>query len=137
MVGGGTGAPSAAAAPVQRFEQAKSASEQRDAKSLVAADAAVLDEAAAAGQFRRAGVRMFQQQGARWADLRMKKDLQVYKVQAYSRSYFALLERLPELRESFAIGDQVLVAGRSVAIEVVQDARELTESEMNSITRNW
>jgi Ca-activated chloride channel homolog len=134
MAGAGA-APSAA--PVQRFEQAKSASEQRDAKSLVAADAAVIDEAAASGQLRRAGAKMFQQQGDKWADLRMKKDLQVYKVQAYSRSYFTLLERLPELRESFAIGEKVVVAGRTVAIEVVQDARELTESEMNAITRNW
>ena len=134
-VGGGAAAPSAA--PAQRFEQAKSASEQRDAKSLAAADAAVIDESQAAGQFRRAGPRMFQQQGEKWSDLRMKSNLQVYKVQAYSRSYFALLERIPELKESFAVGEKVVVAGKSVAIEVVEDARELTESELQSITRNW
>lgn len=135
-VGGGAAAPSAAPA-AQRFEQAKSASEQRAAKSLAAADAAVIDEAQAAGQFRRAGPRMFQQQGEKWSDLQMKSNLQVYKVQAYSRSYFALLERIPELKESFALGEKVVVAGKSVAIEVVEDARELTEAEMNAITRNW
>jgi len=137
MSAGGSGAAAPSAAPAQRFEQAKSASEQRDAKSLAAADAAVIDEAQAAGQFRRAGPRMFQQQGDKWSDLRMKSNLQVYKVQAYSRSYFALLERIPELKESFAVGEKVVVAGKSVAIEVVEDARELTEAEMNAITRNW
>jgi Ca-activated chloride channel family protein len=133
----GAGASSPSAAPVQRFEQAKSAAEQRDAKSLAAADAAVLDESKAEGQLRRAGARMFQQQGEKWADLRMKSGLQVYKVQAYSRSYFALLERLPELQQSFAVAEKVVVAGRSVAVEVVDAARELTEAEMNAITRNW
>jgi hypothetical protein len=80
---------------------------------------------------------MFRQDGGRWIDARMKEGLQVYKVKAYSTTYFTLLERIAELREAFAVGDRVLVAGRSAAIEVVQDAPELSEREIQSIVRNW
>jgi hypothetical protein len=130
--GGAASAPQAA-----QFEAAKSASEQRDAKSLSAADAAVMNEAATAGQVKRAGARLFKREGSTWSDLRMKNDLPVYKVKAYSRSYFALLEKIPALRESFAVGEQVKVAGRRVAIEVVADADELSDSEMATIVRGW
>lgn len=131
-----TGAGTHSAPAAVQFEAAKSASEQRDAKSLAAADAAVFDQSTSA-EFRRAGVKIFRREGEKWSDLRMKNDLRVYKVKAYSQSYFTLLEKIPELRESFAIGEKVVVAGKSVAIEVVDDARELTESEMTSIVRNW
>ncbi|MGH7678224.1 MAG: VIT domain-containing protein [Gemmatimonadaceae bacterium] len=135
-VGGGA-AQSAPAPAMVQFEAAKSASEQRDAKSIAAADAAVMNESAAAGQVRRAGAKLFRRDGERWSDLRMKSDLRVYKVQAYSRTYFALLEKLPELRESFAVSEKVLVAGKGVAIEVVSAAEELSELEIQSIVRNW
>ena len=70
-------------------------------------------------------------------DSRMKSDLRVYKVQAYSRSYFALLEKLPELREAFGLGDKVVIAGKSVAIEIVTDAPELSESDMQKISASF
>jgi Ca-activated chloride channel family protein len=119
----------------QAFETAKTASDRRDAKSLAAADATV--ESTLGSEVRRVGGKMFKREGDKWADVRMKSDLQVYKVKAYSRSYFTLLERIPELRESFMVGDKLIVAGKSVAIEVVDDARELTESELQSIAKNW
>ena len=86
---------------------------------------------------RRVGTRMFHRDGERWIDSRMKSDLRVYKVKAYSPAYFALIEKLPELRDAFAIGDRVVVAGRSVAVEVVEDAAELSATELESIVRNW
>ena len=86
---------------------------------------------------KRAGTRMFAQDGERWIDSRMKSELQVYKVKAYSRSYFAVLEQIPELREAFAVADHVLVAGKSVAIEVVDDAPELADSTIRTIATNW
>jgi Ca-activated chloride channel family protein len=139
----GSGAATSAAAPAARqFEAARAASEQRAAKSLAAADQALqLNEIVATGnaapQMKRAGSRMFRQDGGRWIDARMKEGLQVYKVKAYSTTYFTLLERIAELREAFAVGDRVLVAGTSAAIEVVQDAPELSEREIQSIVRNW
>jgi hypothetical protein len=86
---------------------------------------------------KRAGAKMFNKDGERWTDVLMKSGLQVYKVKAYSQSYFALLQKLPELRESFAIGDKVLVSGKTVAIEVVDDGRELSESEIAAVVKGW
>jgi len=143
-VGSGAAASAASAAPpaARQFEAARAASEQRAAKSLAAADQAlqlnaVVTTGNAAPQMKRAGTRMFRQDGGRWIDARMKDGLQVYKVKAYSTTYFTLLERIAELREAFAVGDRVLVAGKSAAIEVVQDAPELSEREIQSIVRNW
>lgn len=137
---GSANAP-APAAPAQQFEAARSASEQRAARSVAAADMAAITVTSGAGgtaALQRAGNRLFRQDGSRWIDTRMKDGLQVYKVKAYSASYFALLERLPELREAFALGDQVLVAGTAVAVEVVgADVAELSQAELQSITRGW
>jgi Ca-activated chloride channel homolog len=133
--GAATTAPSAAAAPTIQFESARAAADQRSAKSLAAADAA---ESFASADMRRAGSRMFQRDGDRWVDARMKAELPVYKVKAYSRSYFALLDKLPELKDAFAVSDRVLVAGQAVAIEVItDDTRELTEADMNAIITKW
>ena len=131
--GGAMGAP-ATAAPQAVFESAKKASAQRDVKSLAAAEIAN-DEAS--GEIKHAGTHMFRKDSDRWMDLRMKPDLQVYKVKAYSRSYFALLEKIPELRDAFTAGDKLVVAGKSVAIEVVDDARELSDSELQTIASKW
>ena len=133
--GSASGAPSAAPPVQTAFESARKASAQREARSMAAADASV--SANAGGAVRRAGSRIFARDGDRWVDSRMKRDLRVYKVKAYSPSYFALLEKLPELREAFGLGDRVVVAGRSVAIEIVEDAPELTESDMQRISAAW
>jgi len=133
-VGGGAMGASATAAPQAVFESAKKASAQRDVKSLAAAEIAN-DEAS--GEIKHAGTHMFRKDSDRWVDLRMKTDLQVYKVKAYSRSYFALLEKIPELRDAFTAGDKLVVAGKSVAIEVVDDARELSDSELQTIASKW
>jgi Ca-activated chloride channel family protein len=129
--------PPAAAAPATiEFESARTASQQRSAKSVAAADEAMGMDAAAAG-LRRVGSRMFQRDGDRWVDTRMTAELRVYKVKAYSTAYFSLIEKLPELREVLALGDRVLVAGRTVAIEVVEDGADLSASEVETIVRNW
>ena len=134
-------APSAAPAPAAaQFEAARGAAEQRSARSLAAADQAqtLSDASGGAGTLlKRSGDRTFRMEGGRAVDLRMKDGLQVYKVKAYSASYFALLERLPELRQAFSASDRVVVAGRAVAVEVVEDAAELTESEMQAIVKGW
>ena len=126
------GAP--AAAPQAVFESAKKASAQRDVKSLAAAEVANDD---ASGEIKHVGSHMFRKESDRWVDLRMKGDLQVYKVKAYSRSYFALLDKIPELRQAFTAGDKLVVAGKSVAIEIVDDTRELTDSELQAIASKW
>ena len=134
---GGRSAPAAAPPPQVQFEAAKSASEQRDAKSLAAADAAVIDQSRAEGQLKRAGTKLFKRDGDSWSELRDTRGLPVYKVQAYSQTYFTLLEKIPELKESFAVGERVRVAGKSVVIEVVADAPELSGADILAITRGW
>ena len=138
-VGGGSGRGAAPAPAAAQFEAAKSASEQRDAKSLVAADAAVIDENQARGELKRAGAKLFKREagGDSWSELRDMRGLQVYKVEAYSKSYFALLEKIPALCESFSVAEKVRVAGRSVVIEVVASAPELSESDINELVRKW
>lgn len=133
--GRGAAAPSAAPAPAAVFESARKASAQREARSMAAADAAMADQTG--GEVRRAGSRMFAQDGDRWVDSRMKPALQVYKVKAYSRAYFALLDQIAELREAFAVADHVLVAGKSLAVEVVDDAPELSDADIRSIVNRW
>jgi len=130
----GAMAPGSPPPAAVQFERAREASQQRAAKSLAAADAAVAESGDVA---RRAGNRMFTRDGERWIDSRLKPELRVYKVKAYSAAYFTLLEKLPDLRESLAIGDRVVVAGRAAAVEIVEDAPELTASEIDTIARAW
>ena len=132
----GNAAPTAAAPPAIQFEAARTSASQREAKSVAAADMASSESMAAAGM-RRVGTRMFQRNGEVWTDVAMKAELQVYKVKAYSRSYFTLIERIPELKEAFTVGDRALIAGRSVALELVTDGGELTADELEQIVRKF
>jgi Ca-activated chloride channel family protein len=61
------------------------------------------------------GSRRYQQQGGRWTDLSQATQ-RVITVEPFSAAYFALLKALPELREPSLLGDDVLVAGRTVSI---------------------
>jgi hypothetical protein len=139
VVTGSAGGQAPPSAPTT-FEAAKVAAEQRAATSLAAADAAAaqpIADSASVSRLKRAGTRMFRHDGESWTDLRATAALKVYKVQAYSRTYFALVEKLPELREAFAVGERVKVAGKSVVVEVVATAAELTDAELDAIIRNW
>jgi len=134
---GAAGQAAGAPAPaVQQFEAARAASEQRAAKSVAAADMAA-GVGGSDTETKRAGARLFRREADRWVDLRVKPELPVYKVKAYSRSYFTLVEKLPELREALAVGEKVTVAGRTVAIEIVDDARELTDAEVQALIRGF
>jgi Ca-activated chloride channel family protein len=136
--GAAGGAGAAAPAPQAVFEQARTASEQRQAKSIAAADMRLAEVVVTAGaEIRRAGPKVFQKDGETWTDLAAKADVKVYRVKAYSRSYFTLLERLPQLKESFSVGEKVKVAGKSVVIEIVDAAEELTDAEITTIIRSW
>jgi Ca-activated chloride channel family protein len=136
MIASGMGGASPAT-PAAAFEAARASADQRAAKSVAAADMIAFADSLATPDLKRVGARLFKREGSRWTDASMKTELKVYKVKAYSRSYFALLERLPELREAFSAGDRVLVAGKSVALEVGDDARELTEAEVSAIVKGW
>ena len=45
---------------------------------------------------------------------------------------------IPELREQFSLGEKVIVAGRSVAIEIAANGAEsLTDAELRALQSSW
>ncbi len=136
---------SQATAQEQRFEQARQATAMRASKSLAAADS-VMDTAAlgraSAATMRRAANRMFDRQSdaAAWVDRGYKDGMRRIRIQAYSAAYFEVLNAMPELRDAFALGDHVIVAGRAVAIEVTTDAdaaTTLAAADRTALRENW
>ena len=136
-VSGTASAPQSAPAPAAiQFEAAKSAAAQRSATNLSAADAAVgmRDEA----NVRRAGNVTFVLSGDVWTDVRYKKTGTVLQVKPFSDAYFKLIEMLPDLREPFSVGERVIVAGRSMAIELTAAGKErLMDSDVTLIRNRW
>jgi Ca-activated chloride channel family protein len=136
-------APAAAPAPAEakregRFEMAKTAAAQRAATTLSAVDSVSADFGGATT--RRVGTRTFSLSGTTWTDSRYTTAMRTVRVKPYSAAYFALLERLDDLRAPFALMGKdgtpgVVVAGRTVAIAIdaagadTLDARDITAIE--------
>ncbi|HEY4953315.1 MAG TPA: hypothetical protein VII02_00370, partial [Gemmatimonadaceae bacterium] len=119
------------------FEAARTAAAQRSATTLSAADAAsaVID---AGGEVRRAGNKVFAMRDGVWTDTALRDSTVGVKVRAYSAAYFRILDLLPELRESFALGERVIVAGRTIAIEISPaGAESLSDSDLRSLQAKW
>ena len=56
----------------------------------------------------------------------------------FSDAYFKLIEILPDLREAFSVGERVIVAGRSMAIELTPSGEErLTDRDITLIKDRW
>jgi hypothetical protein len=93
------------------------------------------------GSARRVGTRSFMQVDGVWTDVRLNAPnppSRVTRVRPYGAAYFALLRALPELREPFALGDRVRVAGREAVIEVSpQGAETLPAGEIAALARGW
>ena len=139
-------APASVSPPPSRdgsFAAARVAQEQRAAASLqsieMMADSAASADAARAGiQQRRHGGRIFQLVDGVWTDVRVSDQIKRVKIKPYSAAYFKLVEALPEIRELLSIGEKVVVAGRSIAIEISGAGVDvLTEREIESVRSNW
>jgi Ca-activated chloride channel family protein len=145
-------------APAAIFESARSATVQREAKSVDAMDTMMLNSVVVTGAgtaspnekrgavlkddradaIRRGGDHLFAHRSDRWTDVAFKEGTKVVKIKPFSPAYFAVLDAMPELRVSFAIGDKVLVAGKHVAIEVSPDGAEtLGDAELRSLKEQW
>jgi hypothetical protein len=136
MVTIGAAAAPATVARTESFERAKTSAAQREAKTL--ADTGV-DLSEQTG-LRRAGDRLFSLSNGTWSDTQIKNDsgTRTIKVKAYSSAYFRLIDALPALKEPFALGDHVRVAGRRVIIEVSDTGMEtLSDRELESIRVDW
>ena len=131
------GAAPAAPAAVQ-FEAAKTAAAQRSATSLSMADEADFSGARQGGGVTRAGNVTFVLRDSIWTDVRYKKTGTVLQVKPFSDAYFKLVEMVPDLREAFSVGERVIVAGRSMAIELTSSGEEsLTDRDMTLIRDRW
>lgn len=63
------------------------------------------------------GGRRFAALGTGWSDINQRAQ-RIVTVEAFSPAYFALLKALPELRDAAVLGDDVLVAGKSVSVRI-------------------
>lgn len=146
-------APQAFARERDAYLDAKQASAQRAAINLASADSAAstvmdpVDKVARRGggsgamnETRRAGDRTFVMRDSVWTDTRYKPtaSLRVVRVQAFSDAYFALARAVPDLRDAFAAGDRVLVAGRSIAVEVTPSGvATLADADVAAVRAGW
>jgi Ca-activated chloride channel family protein len=131
------GATMAAPATAQ-FEAAKTAAAQRSVTSLSMADEADFSGARRGASVTRAGNITFVLLDGVWTDVRYKKTGTVLRVQPFSDAYFKLIELVPDLREAFSVGERVIVAGRSMAIELASSGKEsLTDRDVTLIKDRW
>ncbi len=133
-----TATPPRATAESRRFEDARASAKQRAATNLAVADEADLSKDGGAATRRRVGLRTFMLQGEKWVDSRRADSLKVVRIRPFSEGWFKLVEAIPELKEVFALGDKVIVAGRALVIETSPDGKEsLGDSELKAIQSNW
>jgi hypothetical protein len=124
-----------APASARVFEAAKAAAEQRAVRTTSQLDNATLnggsDQKFAMG-------RMFTLRNGTWADDSVTPATRVMRVAPYSAAYFALVQRLPQLKEAFALGERVSVQGRAVRV-VLDPAGEATlpAGALDAIVRDW
>ncbi len=131
---GGVGA--AAPAPALMFEAAKAAADQRAVQNISQLDVA---QEGFAGRQQFAMGRMFTQVDGEWQDaVPTGQGTRIVRVAPFSAAYFALLDRLPALKEAFGLGERVAVQGR--AVRLVLDAKgdtTLTAGTLDTIVRDW
>jgi len=134
-------------APQQRaFEMAKAASAQRDARNVATLDslsnAAYRREGESDKTTRNALNRRFELQQGVWTEARLLRSetrpTWTVQVQAYSPAWFALVQAIPSLKEAFALGDQLRMAGRSVVLEVTpKGVTTLDDATMTRFIAAW
>jgi hypothetical protein len=90
------------------------------------------------GNVARAGNVTFVLRDSVWTDVRYKSSGTVLRVKPFSDAYFKLIELVPELRESFSVGERAIVSGRSMAIELTPLGEErLTDRDIALIKDRW
>jgi Ca-activated chloride channel homolog len=119
------------------FESGRRAAQQRAATSLATvgeADGSAAADAAAA--LRRVGTRAFAMKEGRWTDVAHTPAARIVRVKAYSGAYFRILDALPELRQYVAVAENVLIAGRGVALEIAPSGLErIGDEELRMLRR--
>jgi hypothetical protein len=92
----------------------------------------------AASGARQVGTRQFIQQGNVWTDQRYVPTQRTVQVRAFSPLYFELVNQLAGLKDALSLGDEVLVSGRSVAIQVGTSGLErMTALQVSDLVKAW
>jgi Ca-activated chloride channel family protein len=137
-------APAAAPLAMASGQGAVVAAEQaranREAKSVAGIDAAELDITRRANgpTTRAVAGRVFIMKDGLWTDLWHADSLRVVRVEPFSDAYFALLDRLPELKPYWSEMDRVLVSGKHVSIALdPQGTSALGLAELDRLARDF
>jgi Ca-activated chloride channel homolog len=129
-----TSAPAPMAANEARFEASRQAAVQREAKSLASLDSMSV----AQGGLRQVGARQFTQLGKVWVDQQHSAKQRLVQVKAFSPLYFELLDKLGGLKEALTLGEEVIVAGKGVAIQVGPTGLErMTTQQLTDLVKVW
>ena len=84
------------------------------------------------------GTKQFTQQGKVWTDQNYVKTQRTVQVKAFSPLYFELVNQLPGLKDALSLGDEVLVSGRNVAIQVGTSGLErMTTQQVLELVKAW
>ena len=126
-----------ATAAERNFEAAKMASAQRAAQSTATLDSLAAASGAANGSVRVVDGHAFTLRDGRWVDSRLTDSTRTVQVQEFSNSYFALLDRIPALKQMVALGPRVVMVGRAVAIEIAPQAVELSAADVDRVVSAW
>src|SRR5687768_1811871 len=82
--------------------------------------------------------RHFQQSGAVWTDLQHAKTQRVVSIEPFSKAYFAVLARLPELENYWKQLDEVLVAGKRVSVQISKGgASTMSTAELTQLVTEF
>lgn len=128
-------APTASA---KAFESARAASEQRAVTSLAVADELGLAKDKAGADARRVGSKIFLRRGDTWVDAGRSDSARTIRIKPFSEAYFKLLNTIPELREVFALGNKVIVAGKTATIELADNGSPtISEADLRTIQAGW
>lgn len=120
----------------ERFEKARQAAAQRNATSLAEVDS--ISGIQQGASFRQIGPRQFAQQNGVWTDQRYTPTQKTVQVKAYSPLYFELLQKLNGLQDALVLGDQVVVSGRTLAVQVGPVGLErMSERELAELIKAW
>ena len=125
-----------ASAAERSFALAKAAAEQRSVTTMAQLDRAQ-GQTSVHQQF--ALGRIFTQRDGQWQDARREGvSTRAVQVRAFSEAYFALLVRIPALKEVFVLGERVSVQGRGVRLELDPAGRvTLDAGDLDAIVRDW
>jgi len=131
----------AAPAPaLERFEAAKMATAQRDAKSLASLDSLSGSAGGSAWPIKGAGSHLFVMRDSVWTDSRysVQAGLPVVVVRPFTPGYFKLIAAIPDLREALALGERVRVVGRHIVIETGPNGvTELSDAQLTAAREQW